>query len=233
MRELEHPPLLLLRHTRRTQERPRLVRPEVTQGNHAQQIAPARIPPPRRPGTVPARYHDQRTRRQRREELLPQPVIEPRRRLEGVQQQHRTLAAGERLLRRRHCRQPERAPQLRHERRWRRLNRTQIDAHDTNVDIRRRLGERAQQRSLAHAARTVNPQHTKRRFRRSERPQEQLDLRRASHEPPPPRRLKRSATVAATGGSYDSCRAIGHIGVHAQPNALANLAHERKKGGAN
>ena len=40
MRELEHPPLLLLGDARATQEGPRLVRPEVAQGNHTQQVAP-------------------------------------------------------------------------------------------------------------------------------------------------------------------------------------------------
>ena len=99
VRELEHPPCCSSATPAPRSKLPRVVRPEVAQGDHAQQVAPARIPPPRRPGTVPARHDDQRTRRQRRDELLPQPVLEPDRSLERVQQQHHRLAAGERLAR--------------------------------------------------------------------------------------------------------------------------------------
>ena len=190
VRELEHPTLLLLRDTRAAQEGPRVVRPEVAQGHHTQQVAPPWIPTPRRPGSVSARYHNQRTCRQWRDEPLPQPVLEPDRSLEGVQQQHRTLVAGKRLLRRRLCRQPERAPKLRHERWWRRLDRAKIERHDAHAGVRGRLRKRAQQRGLANPAGTMDPQHAERRFRRSQRPQEQLELRGASHEPPPPRALQ-------------------------------------------
>ena len=190
VRELEHPPLLLLRDSRATQERPRVVRPEVAQGDHAQQVAPPRISPPRRPRTVPARHDDKRARRQRRDELLPQPVLEPHRGLERVQQQHDRLAAAERLPRDASAGSPTAPPELGHERRWRGLDRTQVKAHDAHAGVPGRLGERAQQRGLAHPARTVYPQHAERRFRRIERPQEQLELRRASHEPPPPRTLQ-------------------------------------------
>ena len=176
VRELEHPPLLLLRDTRAAQEGPRVVRPEVAQRDHAQQVAPARIPPPRSARAVPARHHDQRARRQRRDELLAQPVLEPDRSLEGVQQQHRRLAAGKRLRRGRPPGQPERAPKLGHERRWRRLDRTQIEAHDAHAGVRGRLGERAEQRGLANPARAVDPQHAERRFRRRQRRPEQLEL---------------------------------------------------------
>ena len=136
VRELEHPPQMLLRDPRATQEGPRVVRLEVAQRNHAQQVAPAGISAPRLPGTVPARHDDQRTRRQRWDELLPQPVLEPDRSLEGVQQQDDRLAAGKRLPRRRLSGQPERAPELGHERRWRRLDRAQIEVHDAHAGVR-------------------------------------------------------------------------------------------------
>jgi hypothetical protein len=155
MRDLEHPPLVLLRHARATQEGPRLVRPEVAHGDHAQQVSPPRIPPPRRPGTVPARHHDQRPSRERRDELLPQPVLEPDRGLERVQQQHCRCVAGKRLPRRRLCAEPERPPKLGHERRWRGLDGSQIEAHDPQACILGRLGERAEQHGLANSAGAV------------------------------------------------------------------------------
>ena len=37
--------------------------------------------------------------------------------------------------------------------------------------------------------------------------------------------FKRSATVDAGGGSYESCRAIGHIVCPSQPNAISAVAH--------
>lgn len=190
MRELEHPPLLLVRDTRAAQEGPRVVRPEVAQRDHTQQVAPARIPPPCSARAVPGRHHDQRTRRQRRHELLAQPVLERDRSLEGVQQQHRRRAAGKRLRRGRPPGRAELAPKLGYERRWRRLNRTQIEAHDAHAGVRGGPGERAEQRGLANPARAVDPQHAERRFRRRQRPPEQLELGLAPHEPPPPRALQ-------------------------------------------
>jgi hypothetical protein len=189
VRELEHPPLLLLGDTRARQQGTRVVRPQVSQRHHTQQVAPPRIPPPRPLRSVPARDHDQRGPWQRRHELLPQPILERHRPLEGVEQQRDRLATRKHLPRRRLNGPPHR-PKLGHERPRRRLDRTQIKAHDSDPGIRGRLGERAQQRSLANSAGTVEPQHAERRFRRSERPYEQLELRRASHEPPPPRTLQ-------------------------------------------
>jgi hypothetical protein len=155
MRDVEHPPLLLLGDARAAQEGPRLVGPEVAQGDHTQQVTPPRIAPPRRPRTVPARHHDQRTRGQGWDELFPQPVLEPHRSLERVQQQDRGFAIGKRFLRNPLCREAERPPKLGHERRWRRLNRSQIKAHDFRADILGRLGERAEQRGLANPAGSV------------------------------------------------------------------------------
>ena len=80
--------------------------PRLREGHHTQQVAAPWIPTPRRRESISARYHNQRTCRQWRDEPLPQPVLEPDRSLEGVQQQHRALVAGKRLLRRRLCRQP-------------------------------------------------------------------------------------------------------------------------------
>ena len=120
--------------------------------------------------------------------------------------------------------QPDRPPELGHERRWRRLDRAQVEAHDVDAGVRGRLGERAQQRGLAHPARTVYPQHAERRFRRRERPQEQLELRRASHEPPPPRTLQAVGHRRRRRGSYESCRAIGDIVCPSQPTRVGATA---------
>ena len=190
VRELEHPPVLLLRDTRATQKRPRVVRPEVAQRDHAQQVAPPRIPPPRRP---PGRSSP--PRRRAHTPAAPgrtAPAANPR-----ARPQPRTCPAAARRARGRRTPragrlggQPDRAPELGHERRRRRLDRAQIEAHDADAGVRGRLGERAQQRGLPDPAGTVDPQHAERRFRRRERPAEQLELRRTPDEPPPPRTLQ-------------------------------------------
>ena len=100
---------MLLGDPRASQEGPRVVRVEVAQGNDAQQVAPSRVLAPRSPGSVPPRHDDQRTRRQRWDELLAQPVLEAAGSLEGVQQQNGRLAAGKRRPRRGVWGQPERA----------------------------------------------------------------------------------------------------------------------------
>jgi hypothetical protein len=48
--------------------------------------------------------------------------------------------------------QPGRPRELGRERRWRRLDRAQIEAHDGHADVLGGLGERAQQRRLANPA---------------------------------------------------------------------------------
>jgi hypothetical protein len=152
VRELKHPALVLFRDTRAAQERARIVRREVAQRDHTQQVAPSRIVAPRLPRTVPARHHDQRGRRQPRDKLLAQPILEPDHHLlERVEQQHHRRAAGKCPVRG----QGADALELGHECRWRRLDRTQIEAHDADAGIRGRLGERAQQHGLANPAGTV------------------------------------------------------------------------------
>ena len=123
-----------------------------------------------RPGTVPARHDDQRTRRQRRDELLAQPVLEPDRSLERVQQQHRgsrpASASRADASRAARARAPSSAMNAGGEgsiaRRSRLTTRTPASAAAS--------ASAPQQRGLANPARTVHPQHAERRFRTQRAP---------------------------------------------------------------
>ena len=184
---------------------------EVAQGNHAQQVAPSGILAPRCPGSVPARHDDQRTTPAAPGRIARAASPRGRRQPRRCPAADSRLAAGKRLPRRRLCGQPERAPELGHERRRRRLDRTNIEVHDAHVGLRRRLAERTHQRGLANPARTADPQHAELRFRRSERPRNSSS---SAARPTNRRRralFKRSATVDAGGGSNESCRVVGDI----------------------
>ena len=190
VRQLEHPRLLLLSDARAGQQGPRVVRSEVAQRNHTQQVAPARIPPPGGPRTVPARHDDKRTSGQRRDELLTQPVLEPHRSLERVQQQHHRLAAGERLPGDASAGSPTARPSS-----------AMNAGGEGSIARRSRLttSTPASPAASANAAsNAVLPTPPGPCIHNTlnggsgthQRPGEQLDLRRTSYEPPPPSTLQ-------------------------------------------
>ena len=92
---------------------PRVLGLQVAQGHDAQQVAPAGVPAPRLAGARAAGDDGHRPRRHGRDEVLAQPVLQPQRLLEGVEEQHRPVALGQRRRHRRAGREAHRARRAR------------------------------------------------------------------------------------------------------------------------
>jgi hypothetical protein len=169
VRELEHPLVEGLRDAPALEQSPRVLATEVAQGHHPQELLPARVAPPRLARTRAAGDHSQRAARQRRDERLPQPALQAERRLDGVQQQHRAIPARERVARGHVGRQPAQASDLGREGRGRGLDPAQVELQRLAPEVRRLVGERAQQGGLADPAGPDDPQHAERWVGRGQR----------------------------------------------------------------
>ena len=105
MRQLEQSLAPLLRHARRPQQLARLHRQQVAQRHHPQQLPPPRVaPPPPARRTRPATTT--RPGPQPGQKLLAQPILQARRLLERVKQQHPSPARSHH----RHCRRASATP---------------------------------------------------------------------------------------------------------------------------
>ena len=173
----------------------RLVRCEVAQRQHPQQVAPARVPAPVLAGAPAAGDDHERPRRQPRNERLAQPSLERGGGLEGVEQEHRPLPAGQLAA--------GRALELGEERGRGGLDGAQVEPDRRAAALLRRLRECRQQRGLADAAGRVHPEHAERRLRGVDRAEEELELGRAADEPGAPR----SAEPVRHGAA---CDRVGH-----------------------
>ena len=173
-----------------------VLRAQVAQRHHPQQLAPRRVGAPGRARRLSPGEHRERSGWQRRQQHRADPVVQRRQPLIGVEQDHQTTTArrpGDGAV---VHRQVERLPQDPQHRRRRRGEVAPVQADHRRVGVGGDGGEDIEQGRLADAWWSVEVQQHEGRFRRLEREAEQLELRRAAHEPVPPSRRQQVADRA-------------------------------------
>ena len=183
--ELDGTVLEVVGHARPGHDGARVVRRQVAQRDHAEQVAPARVAAPPLARARPPRDHGEGARREGRDEVLAQPVLEAEGQLEGVEQQHRPLAACERVGRARAGGPPHGLGELGRDGGRGGVDGPHVEADRVQAGVARRVRHRGQERRLAHAARAVDPEHAE-GVRVLERAAEELELGGPAHEGPPP-----------------------------------------------
>jgi hypothetical protein len=173
-----------------------VLRTQIAQRHHPQQLPPGRVGAPGRTRRSPPGDHRQGGDRQARQQPGAYPVIQRRQPLIGIEQHHQPAAVGrpgDGALPLRHL---EHSPQrLKHGRR-RREEVAPVQANHARARVGRKPGIDVQQPRLADAWWSMDVEQQKRRFGRVERDPKQLDLGCAADEPAPPARRQQVAERA-------------------------------------
>jgi hypothetical protein len=170
-----------------------LLRAEVAQRHHPQQLPPGRVGPPGRLRRRPPGDHRQGGGRQPRQQPGAHPVVQQAQPLVGVEQEHHPGRAGrpqDGALPLGHLEHP--AQRLQHGRR-RRDEVAPVDTGHPGARVRGQPREHVEQPRLADPRRPVDVEHRELRFGRLQRHPEQLDLGCAADEPAPPARRQQVA----------------------------------------
>jgi hypothetical protein len=164
-----------------------LLRAQIAQRHHPQQLPPGRVDTPGRPRRSPSGDHRQGRGRQPRQQPGAHPVIQWSQPLIGVEQDHQSAAVGQPqdgAVPLGHLKHPQR---LEHDRR-RRDEVAPVQTNHARARVSRKPSIDVQQPRLADAWWSVDVEQQKRRLGRLERDPKQLDLRCAADEPAPPAR---------------------------------------------
>ena len=132
---------------------------EMVEAMHAQQRRPLRVVAPAFIRRLPSGADDEPARRQLRQEFVAQPRMQRRELLAGVDEQHSGIVVRLRQI------QPDRVD----ERMRLRRHESRVDAHDAPRRGGGPITQLREQRALADAARSVEPEQGERRQRRCER----------------------------------------------------------------
>ncbi len=211
VRQLDQSVVRRRRHAAPTQVLPALLRAEVAERHHPQQISPRRVGPPPGGRGRATRDHGQRRRRQARQQAGTQPIVQWSQVLVRIDEEHDPAAAASRSARHppahRASRQgrPERHPPS-----TRQI--VPVEADDLDSGPLGPCRQDIDQGGLSHAARPIQVQHRERPVGRIQGGLEDFDLGRTPHEAvesPRPQHVTQHSRLPF-GSGYDHRRYTAH-----------------------